>query len=471
MAFVAFDIEKGVLKASADPREAEAVAVYHAKRDGDPGVGLDVEGQDTGLPRRHPNPHMNPPPLVLSGLTPLSEREVMGISPEQAHQVIGKYFPVQSGRGYAPYLPGTAQPLHIVRARGFLKKNAKLEKTDIDTSLGEVPSVAFGLSLVPANFGQTLKDSNGESVFYMSQRQSPERAHGWVKARAFAEGLKVDVLRSLSQRMGRNTFNLCPSSTPECQRSCLVKTGQNDSVKNYPKLLSTFALLNHPKEFARLLIHSLDKYFWSPSPKIADAFRFVRLNVYSDIVWEEFLPWMFVRYLSRYPRRSAPGMFYDYTKIAERITAPRSSNYDLTFSYSGEAQNIQQCRQFLVNGQARCAVVFLRGLKEWKGLFAKGPTHWKGFPVVNGDRHDFRPFDPLSVWTALRWKTPKGFNVTSDEVDLVLRERAAEGRRGKVVKAHDVIKKFIIRAELEDGEWIVSEQPRHTAAVSVGGDK
>ena len=413
MAYVAFDVNKGIISVSEDPKEAHAAAVFYAKKEGDTGVGFDAEqGHDNA--RRH----SNPPPLQISGLDPLSEREVMSLSPEDAHSVLAPYFPVQSGRGYAPYTPGTAQPLHIVQARGFLKQNAKLSKDEVDESLGERPSVAYGLSLIPAHYGYDMIDSNQKSILVPDKR--------WAAANKFAASLRP-----------AEPFNLCPWSTPECRRSCLVKTGQNDAVKNYSKLLMTFALQNHPREFVRLLIHSLDKYFFSPPPRIADKFRFVRLNVYSDIVWEQFVPWLFARYPAEV------GGYYDYTKIASRI-GNTPYNYDLTFSYSGEAMNIKQCLSFLRDEITRCAVVFLVGKNEWKDKFKHGPTTFMGFPVVNGDRHDFRPFDPKGVWTALRWKTPKGL-------------KAAGGV--------SIIKKFVVRADLIDGEWITSVQPRATPTV------
>jgi hypothetical protein len=35
------------------------------------------------------------------------------------------------------------------------------------------------------------------------------------------------------------------------------------------------------------------------------------------------------------------------------------------------------------------------------------PDYWKGFPVIDGDVHDFRAHDPAGSVVGLRWKGPK----------------------------------------------------------------
>jgi hypothetical protein len=67
------------------------------------------------------------------------------------------------------------------------------------------------------------------------------------------------------------------------------------------------------------------------------------------------------------------------------------SNYRLTFSRS--ETNETQCLEVLSRG-GNVAVVFRNEL----------PTHWKGFPVINGDENDLRFLDPKGVVVGLKAK-------------------------------------------------------------------
>jgi hypothetical protein len=68
------------------------------------------------------------------------------------------------------------------------------------------------------------------------------------------------------------------------------------------------------------------------------------------------------------------------------------SNYSLTFSRS--ETNESQCLDVLARG-GNVAVVF-----RSKTL----PTHWNGFPVINGDENDLRFLDPKGVVVGLTAK-------------------------------------------------------------------
>jgi len=111
----------------------------------------------------------------------------------------------------------------------------------------------------------------------------------------------------------------------------------------------------------------------------------IRLNGTSDIGWE------------RYTVIQAfeTTRFYDYTKSFQRMMAfldgKLPSNYSLTFSRS--ETNEAQCLEVLKRG-GNVAVVFRKEL----------PTHWKGFPVINGDENDLRFLDPKGVVVGLKAK-------------------------------------------------------------------
>lgn len=111
----------------------------------------------------------------------------------------------------------------------------------------------------------------------------------------------------------------------------------------------------------------------------------VRLNGTSDIVWERVAPQLFATF---------PHVpYYDYTKIAARLsprwTLPR--NYTLTFSRS--ETNERDALQVLADG-GNVAVVFAPAL----------PQSWRGYRVVDGDATDLRFLDPRGVVVGLKAK-------------------------------------------------------------------
>lgn len=502
--YVVFDVNKGVIQATKDLGEAKDAAGFFTRRDKEPAFGIDVSGS----PGSGSSRQSNPPPgkaLSVAGLDPVSYREVFPFGEDTkeasdrslalAWDVLRPYFPTQdSRRGYAPYLVGEEEgawknTLSGVVASGILKKNAKMAKL---AGSDEPASTAFGLSLIPAS----MASGNAKHQLVNSSNQPllpgddvGKKHFDWTEASSYAQTFRPREGGKLK------SFNLCPSATEECRRSCLVYTGQNDAVKNYPKLMMTFALQNHPAQFARLLVAAVDHYFG----KKGEGARFVRLNVYSDVAWESFFndgknprkSWFFERLARKFPMiaSSTEGgvpRVYDYTKVYDRIgNVPEG--YDLTFSYSGTDANKAQCMDLLSKGRARVVIVFLRGKYEWKKkLFPEnyfpfgqyGPSRhghtprsmkhsyeFLGFPLVDGERHDFRPYDPQGVWVALRWKSPKGFDILPHEEAAVLAD-PDRSIRGPVQPA-EVVKKFVVKAKWVGGEWVSAVQPNKTNAVSV----
>ncbi len=83
--------------------------------------------------------------------------------------------------------------------------------------------------------------------------------------------------------------------------------------------------------------------------------------------------------------------FYDYTKVHRRIQLTKKySNYDITFSYSGE--NPLQCVDALRQG-IRVAVVF-----------EDVPATFWGYEVIDGDAYDMRYVDEGAVIVGLKYK-------------------------------------------------------------------
>jgi hypothetical protein len=139
----------------------------------------------------------------------------------------------------------------------------------------------------------------------------------------------------------------------------------------------------------------------------------MRLNVLSDVPWELVTPWLFDHFRGL--------QFYDYTKVPGRITP---SNYDLTFSLSGEDDNREWALEEINDRGRKVAVVFVGHKREgdrWEPVNTRGwrgeeviaeiplPHEFMGLPVVDGDVSDVRPYDhPTPCCVGLRWKNPSG---------------------------------------------------------------
>jgi hypothetical protein len=118
----------------------------------------------------------------------------------------------------------------------------------------------------------------------------------------------------------------------------------------------------------------------------------VRMNAFSDIVWERVWPQLF----QRFPMVK----FYDYTKIAARKDSKLPSNYTLTLSRSekNESTVLEVMKQgFRIKN---VAVVF--GVKNPADM----PTTWNGFTVIDGTADDMRFLDAPNTIVGLSWKGP-----------------------------------------------------------------
>ncbi|HHO58525.1 MAG TPA: hypothetical protein ENJ85_05055 [Oceanithermus profundus] len=200
----------------------------------------------------------------------------------------------------------------------------------------------------------------------------------------------------------RHLPNLCAGSSAACRNSCLVYSGRNYSndwtivSKGY----RTHMLYTDPEAFGRLMYQALLEFLGSTRAKRSRA---ARLNVLSDVPWEEIFPALF-------PALPAGMPVYDYTKVARRNVPP---NYDLTFSYSGT--NMPAVQEELGRGRRVAVVVLGTGFKKeqyeetWANRLPKFlRAGGRRIPVVDGDKHDARFLDPEGSIVALRWKAPVG---------------------------------------------------------------
>jgi hypothetical protein len=129
----------------------------------------------------------------------------------------------------------------------------------------------------------------------------------------------------------------------------------------------------------------------------------VRLNLLSDVEWENVFPWVF----------DYPFQYYDYLKSAKRMfrwcNDELPANYHLTFSRS--ETNEADCVRVLEAG-GNVAVVY-----RDKDL----PKAWKGYKVVNGDKTDLRFLDSLGCVIGLYAKGTAKADKTGFVVDNAIR--------------------------------------------------
>jgi len=199
-----------------------------------------------------------------------------------------------------------------------------------------------------------------------------------------SKGYRTGILY-LAPASVSNVINVCLFASPACRAACLYSAGRGafTSVQK-ARIAKTKLFVSDKHAFVEKLKLNVSKLV-SNCLK-TKAIPTVRLNGTSDINWERY---SVIQAFNKV-------QFYDYTKNYFRMNlfldGKLPSNYNLTFSRS--ETNETQCLDVLARG-GNVAVVF-RG----KVL----PTHWQGFPVINGDENDLRFLDPKGVVVGLTAK-------------------------------------------------------------------
>lgn len=205
------------------------------------------------------------------------------------------------------------------------------------------------------------------------------------------------LLKSNSSGLGYRTWGIglaparasgyqtCSSASKGCSATCLHFQGHGGIFPSIPaaRIAKTIALFEERKWFAAMLRFQL-----TAISRRAEQERFIvalRPNIISDIMWENFFPWMFDEF---------PDIqFYDYTKHHLRMlrwcAGKLPSNYHLTFSRS--ETNHEEAMEVLRAG-GNVTVVFRDKNR---------PLTWNGWKVVGGDETDLRFLDKKNVVVAL----------------------------------------------------------------------
>jgi len=196
-------------------------------------------------------------------------------------------------------------------------------------------------------------------------------------------GFMTGILYLAPDRLS-GLINVCVHASDGCRQTCLYSAGRGafTSVQK-ARIAKTAHYVKDRQAFLATLTENVASVIRKAKAKRMHPV--IRLNGTSDIGWE------------RYSVIQAfkTTRFYDYTKNYDRMLAfldgKLPSNYSLTFSRS-EA-NESQCLEVLKRG-GNVAVVFRKSL----------PTHWHGYPVINGDENDLRFLDPKGVVVGLTAK-------------------------------------------------------------------
>jgi len=209
-----------------------------------------------------------------------------------------------------------------------------------------------------------------------------------VKSKSIGVFSRVLYLAPASES-GRN---VCRFSTAGCRAACLGHSAgmMNMTTHKAARIRKTRLLFSSHDAFFDALHHDINAT--RRAADRAGMIPAVRPNGSSDLPWERMRDRDGATIFEAHPDIK----FYDYTKDPTRALASLAptwpANYQLTLSRSGE--NDAACVAHLRAG-GRVAVVFGGPL----------PSTWEGFPVIDGDTHDFRFDEGQGVVIGL---TPKG---------------------------------------------------------------
>ena len=244
-----------------------------------------------------------------------------------------------------------------------------------------------------------LAKKDGSLIDLITQNEKLKKSSKELGA-IFPDGSGIDTWGlSLSPAMQWGKLNICPNHA-SCKTGCLGKKsggyalegGMNDEyLWNLPRgnsMARTVAMFQDPENFATRLLGELVGTSHEASMK--GATLGARLNTLSDLhpqVWSPF-------------RQAMPDvMFYDYTKIPGlRHT---DANHHLTHSSSGistEAVHNPHANWLGPNGMRsvldrgdNVAVAFSE--KSNKPQFIHDEETGRKYRVIDGDTHDYRPYD------------------------------------------------------------------------------
>lgn len=175
-------------------------------------------------------------------------------------------------------------------------------------------------------------------------------------------------------------INLCIWSTPGCRSTCLHKSGRL-AMAEVAKYVRVALFVQHPMDYMLCMLSEIEFH----AKRVAKCGKqlVVRPNGTSDIPWELLL-WMFDLVASL----DLNVLWFDYTKglmteaKVKRTPSPRPDYYLVASATERTTPDT------LANYDGNAVVVV--NVRRGDPL----PDTFYGRQVVDGDRHDLRPFDP-----------------------------------------------------------------------------
>lgn len=254
--------------------------------------------------------------------------------------------------------------------------------------------------------GELLTPPDGNRKFSKTLETSGIRQYGLTLASAFDSGI---ILPN-----GRR-FSACESSTASCRECCTVgksAQGKMPSVLD-ARIRKTLFLFYFPEAFQWRLCSEIVET--STRDTVAGIDSLYRLNANSDMLWSGAAHPLRKDLIFGIPQLFPWLKFEDYT--AHSITragwtpAEIPSNWRLTYSRKNRTSD-RHVIESLEAGR-NVAVVFHQAGEHYcsRGAYNQRlPDSWSfggvTYPVIDGDRTDYRGEDPTPAIVGLRLKAP-----------------------------------------------------------------
>jgi hypothetical protein len=195
----------------------------------------------------------------------------------------------------------------------------------------------------------------------------------------------------------QNSFgiNICPKASEGCNKACLFTAGRGkfNTVKSARIQKTDFMLFDPIKFYKKLTAEIMYESTLAFDKKIA-----FRLNGTSDINhYKQLKRYANFDQLKRYANfdiNQLPNnvVFYEYTKNLGMAKSIKNEFSRVHITFSKSESNWAECLAALEHGFNVAAV------------FNKLPSHYAGYPVINGDLSDERFNDPSNVIVGLKAK-------------------------------------------------------------------
>ena len=196
------------------------------------------------------------------------------------------------------------------------------------------------------------------------------------------KGVKYGVMTGILYLAPANIsgYQVCPKASEGCKAACLYTAGHGiyTSVQTARINRTLRFFRERPAFMADIVADIIALVKKAAKDELIPA---VRLNGTSDIAWEKFAVVRDGKTYDNVFTAFPKVQFYDYTKILGRKSALKYKNYHLTFSLA--ESNTAEALKALDAG-FNVAVVMKIGKKDTK------PTHFSGYPVIDGDLSDIR---------------------------------------------------------------------------------